>query len=236
LLWVGFWNFLLLDVTPAFPKQCSIMSQPSLNAVCIKLHGYLNLNNHSHYCCACYCMLHTPCNQRFFFPIDTHIISVAPHPYKTICSYCQRPITIIRPLNTCHICVRNIAQIFRETQPPVLSIDNENPPTSQSWRIQTVMLPDTYPDTLSHVIHEEFNGHISSRYNLYYCDLCKSQADHKLYYINYHSISESFSDITVSKCTICGCNVSSVTPIIDCRCFLHYLEGERRRESRGTSN
>jgi len=99
------------------------------------------------------------------------------------------------------------------------------------------MLSDTYPDTLSHVIHEEFNGYISSRYNLYYCVSCKAQADHELYYINYHSISESFPDITVSKCCICARNVSSVTPIIDCRsCFLHYLEGERTQESRRTSD
>jgi len=99
------------------------------------------------------------------------------------------------------------------------------------------MLPDTYPDTLSHVIQEEFDGDSTSRYNLDYYDSGKLQADHKLYYINYHSISESFPDITVSKCTVCGYNVSIITPIIDCRrCFLHYLEGERKRESRGTSN
>lgn len=95
---------------------------PSLNALCIKLHGYLNLNNHSHYCCACFCLLQTPHSQRFFFPIDTHVISIAPHPCRTICSHCQRPITIIRPIGECAICLRNIEEIFRMTHPSNLSI------------------------------------------------------------------------------------------------------------------
>jgi len=83
------------------------MSQQIPNAVCIKLHGYLHTHNHNHYCCPCYCLLYTPITQRFYLPINFHIISIAPHAIRTLCAHCHRPISIIRPLATCSTCIRN---------------------------------------------------------------------------------------------------------------------------------
>jgi len=78
--------------------------------------------------------------------------------------------------------------------------------------------------------NKEFNGYYSIRQVLYYCSACRIHADHALFYINYHSISENFSNISHSKCCVCDGSVSHITPITGCRrCFLNYLDGERER-------
>jgi len=96
--------------------------------------------------------------------------------------------------------------------------------------------------TLTHVVHEEWNGYLCQKENLYFCRTCKDRdiCTHRLVHIKYHSISQfcPLNEFREFEYCICTTKVCRITPITTCteRCFLNYIQEERERENSDKEN